>query len=99
MSNPAIPPIRRHLETWEREAATQWQAIIRSPQVLRRVGSQIDRTLQLQQRIAAAIERTLPPGTTTYRDITRMVYLLERIEAQLDALSARIERLEDTTPR
>jgi hypothetical protein len=87
-------PLRQHLEAWEREAAAQWSATLRSPAVLQRLGTQITRTLTTQQRIQAALAGTpLDPGAAALS--TRLLYLLERLEHQLAALEIRITRLEN----
>lgn len=99
MNDAFIPSLRKHLETWEREASAQWQAVIRSPRVLRRIGNQINRTLETQQRINAALQQSAPDGIANYDDITRVLYLLERIEHELDALATRIDRIESKLAR
>lgn len=85
-------PLRHHLETWEQEAAAQWDATLRSPDVLQRLGTQIIRTLITQQRIQAALAGT-PLDPAAAARSTRLQYLLERLEAQLAALDIRIARL------
>ncbi len=99
MNDPFILALRKHLETWEREAAAQWQTVIRSPRVLRRIGNQINRTLETHQRVNATLRQAAPAGAADHGDITRMLYLLECIEHELDALAVRIDRIESKLAR
>lgn len=99
MNNPFVPPLRRHLETWEREASSQWQTVIRSPHTLRRIGHQVNQTLETRQRLNAALQQSTPDDTASHDDTTRMLYLLERVEHQLNALALRIERIESKLSR
>lgn len=89
--------LREHLEAWEHQAAAEWERVIRSPEVLLRVGTQLSRTLQSQQRMADLLRDSFAPHTPPV-DPARLLYLLERLEHQLDALTRRIERLERTQP-
>lgn len=99
-NNPFVPPLRAHVEAWEREAADQWQAIIRSPHILNRLGTQINRTLESQQHVRDVLAQSSQDDTpATYHTVTHMLYLLERVEAELDALSTRIDRLENMLSR
>ena len=98
MTDAHLPPLRTHLEAWEREAAAYWQTLIRAPHVLRRVGDQVNRSLETQQRVSAALKKAAPHGTLSRADSTRILYLLEDVESRLDALAMRIERLERKLP-
>lgn len=93
MNKGLLPPLRKHLEMWEREAATQWQAVIRSPHVLKRIGDQLNRTLESHQHIKATLSQQVP-DRLTQDEATRMLYLLERVQHEVDALAIRINRIE-----
>lgn len=93
MTKGFLPPLRTHLEMWEREAAAQWQAVIRSPRVLQRFGEQLTRTLESHQHIKATLSQPVP-DRLTQDEATRMFYLLERVKYQVEALTVRIDRLE-----
>ncbi len=93
MNKGFLPPLRAHLELWEREAAAQWQAVIRSPRVLHRFGEQLTRSLESHQHIKATLSQPTP-DRLTQDEATRMIYLVERVQAQVEALAVRINRLE-----
>lgn len=93
MAEPLPGSLRRSLEAWEREAAAHWDRVSRSPEVLMRVGQQLNETLRAQQRITRALQSAAwnaaaarQPGDACDR--------LARLQARLDALSERLDRLE-----
>jgi len=96
MTRPIDPGLRAGLEAWEREAAAYWDNLTRSPDFLRRVGYQLSRTLEAQQRITQATETFILSVAGVQERTARELYLLERLEQRLDALAARIEQLERT---
>lgn len=87
--------LRIYLDAWEREVAAQWDTVIRSPAVLRRIGEQISRSLESQQRIQTALNQATGRDSATDDQTARLMYLLERLEHQLGALAVRINRIED----
>ncbi len=88
--------LRVVLEAWERETAAQWDAVIRSPNFLRRVGRQVTASLESQQRIRTSLERASLIAVTAQDRTSYLLYLLERLEKQVETLSARIDHLEHT---
>jgi hypothetical protein len=94
MSDPLVESLRPSLEAWERQAAAYWDSVIRSPDVLRRISRQTNLTLDTYRRITQTLERAGLPTPALYEGAARELYLLERIERQLDALAARIADLE-----
>jgi len=94
--NDSVDTLRAVLEAWEREAASQWETFVRSPSFLRRVGRQVSATLESHQRIRASLEAgsLIAPGS--HDRTSHILYLLERLEKQIESLSARIEQLENT---
>ena len=87
-------PLRASLEAWEAETAAWWDSLVRSPGVLRRIGHQIRLSLESQQRVAESLEHAGLAEWQTQRQHARMIYLLERLEKQVEALAARIDSLE-----
>lgn len=95
--NDPLDTLRAVLEAWEREAASQWEAFIRSPSFLRRMGRQINATLESHQRIRTSLESGSLIAPRSHDRIELVLYLLERLEKQVDSLSTRIEQLETTS--
>lgn len=94
MGDPFVESLRANLEAWEQQAAVYWDSVIRSPDVLRRISRQTNRTLETYQRIARAMESAALNTAASQQGAARELYLLERIERQLAVLAARIEELE-----
>lgn len=91
MTESLPPSMHQDLEAWEREAAAYWDRLTRSPEVLDRVGQQIARTLESQQRIVASLQKMAwGPAPLPARELT----LLERLSQQIESLADRIDRLE-----
>lgn len=93
-ADPSAQALRAALEAWEREAAAQWDAVIRSPRVLSRLGAELNRSLRSQQRIQQTLHSALLASATAQDATAHALYRLEQIEAQITALAARIDRLE-----
>jgi hypothetical protein len=96
MNEPFVDGLRASLEAWEHEAALYWESIVRSPDVLRRFGQQINRTLESQQHIRDTLHTAYVETVTAQEQAARELYLLERLEHQIEALAARIDHLEST---
>ncbi len=94
MSDSITEALRAGLEAWERDAAAQWDAFIRSPSTLHRIGEQIRLTLEAQQRLRERFEARVPEAAA-HRQTVRMHYLLERMERQIAFLADRIAQLEN----
>ncbi len=88
--------LREALEAWEQEAAAYWDHVTRSPEFLHRMGEQINRSLQSQQRIAASLQTAMFQAATFAQTGARELYLLQRLEKQLTVLAARVDQLERT---
>lgn len=86
--------LRESLEAWEHEAAAYWDNLTRSPEFLNRVGLQITRSLESQQRIMSSVQNAFLRSANSQDQIARELYLLERLEKQIETLTARIEALE-----
>jgi Ser/Thr protein kinase RdoA (MazF antagonist) len=86
--------LRRSLEAWEAEVAAHWDALIRSPDFLRRMGTQLDESLRSYQRITATLRQQFLHAATAQDNAARAIYLLERLEKRVDALLERVTRLE-----
>jgi hypothetical protein len=80
--------LRESLEAWEQEIAAYWDAVIRSPDFLSRIGYQLTQTLLTQQRIAASFRAAVSPPDA------QVLVVLDRLEQQVSALNARIDALE-----
>jgi hypothetical protein len=89
-------PLRASLETWEAETAAWWDSLVRSPGFLRRIGHQITLSLESQQRVAALLEQAGLAEWASQRQHARLLYMLERLEKQVEALAARIDSLESS---
>ncbi|NDJ76382.1 MAG: hypothetical protein GYB65_08985 [Chloroflexi bacterium] len=96
MSDPINRVLRHSLEAWEGEVAAYWDTLIRSPEFLIRMGRQLTESLQSYQRINNAMRQAALSTATQHEHAARELYLLQRLEQQLSALTERIERLEDT---
>jgi hypothetical protein len=88
--------LRLGLEAWEQEAAASWDRLTRSPEFLSRVGYQLTASLQSQQRIAAALQSIAVQVASSRQQAARELYLLERLQKQIDTLAARIAQLESS---
>ena len=86
--------LRRDLEAWEQEAAAQWDHLPRSPDVLHRLGNQLNASLTSRQLINALMQHAFLQ-TAAARPSSRELERLEQLEAQVARLLARVERLED----
>lgn len=94
MSKPPESGLREGLEAWEREIAAYWDSVTRSPDFLRRVGYQMNESLLAHRRANASMQSALLTAAAQEQEVARQLYLLERLEKQLDSLAARLERLE-----
>ncbi len=86
--------LRDSLEAWERQVAAEWDAFIRAPATLRRIGAQIHQTLLMQQRLIAVLEARGFYAVRASQQRARLFYLLERLDYQLRYLADRLDRLE-----
>lgn len=99
MPDPASGTLRASLEAWEREIAAQWDAFVRAPGTLRRIGGQINQTLIAQQRLRAVMQASGFCAVPAWERTARLLYLLERLEQQIGDLAARVEQLENRVSR
>jgi len=81
--------LRASLEAWEQEAAAYWDKLTRSPEFLSRIGYQMTRNLESQQRIRTSLQHALEHPPTSPE-----LELLARLAQRLDALAERLDRLE-----
>ncbi|MCL4238391.1 MAG: hypothetical protein KJ047_09090 [Anaerolineae bacterium] len=94
MPEPVSGALRASLEAWEREVAAQWDAFVRAPGTLRRIGGQITQTLIAQQRLRSTLQASGFRAASAGEQSARLLYLLERLEQQVNELAARVEQLE-----
>jgi hypothetical protein len=92
--DPVVAALRAGLEAWEREAAVQWDALIRSPGVLRRLSDQIAQALVTQQRVSTALSDSARRAAQARQGRARALARLEQIEAQIGTLAERLDRVE-----
>lgn len=86
--------LRQGVETWEREIAAYWDEVSRSPEFLTRVARQLNASLRSRQRIERTLQAAALNLALAYQQGERQRLLLERLQARLDDLTARLERLE-----
>lgn len=100
--DPLARSLRASLESWEAEVAAYWDRLTRSPDFLQRVGDQLSRTFESQQRINAYLQDAMFQAAVTQQQGARELYLLDRLARQLDTLARRIDdldaRLDDRPP-
>ncbi|MBN1965868.1 MAG: hypothetical protein JW910_14545 [Anaerolineae bacterium] len=96
MSDLFAQALRANLEAWEQEAAAYWDSLTRSPEFLGRVGTQLTRSMESYQHIAAAWRNAFVWAAISEQQGVRELYLLSRLGKQLDALAERLDRLENT---
>ncbi|GAB4411601.1 MAG: hypothetical protein Kow00106_05880 [Anaerolineae bacterium] len=94
MPDPLDSSLRASLEAWERQVAAEWDAFVRAPGTLRRIGAQIHQTLLARQRLIAALEARGLYAASAEQQWGRLLYLLERLDYQLRYLADRLDRLE-----
>lgn len=98
MSEPLGPGmdggLRAGLEAWEHEIATYWDSVTRSPDFLQQVSHQMNESLLAHRRANVSMQSAMLTAAAQEQEIARQLYLLERLEKQLDSLAARLERLE-----
>ncbi len=92
--DPVVAALRAGLEAWEREAAAQWDAAIRSPGVLRRLSAQLALTLDTQRHVAASLGDSARRAGRVRQQQAEVLIRLEQLEAQIGALANRLDRME-----
>ena len=92
--DPVVAALRAGLEVWEREAAVQWDAVIRSPGVLRRMSEQLALTLDTQRRVAASLGDSAQRVARARQQRAQVLIRMEQLEAQIGALAKRLDRVE-----
>lgn len=90
------PPVtlRQNVEAWERAIAAYWDDVSRSPEFLTRAGQQLSASLRSRQRIERTLHAAALNLALAYQQGERQRLLLEHLQARLDDLSARLDRLE-----
>lgn len=94
MDDPLTGALRQSVEAWEREVAAYWDDVSRSPEFLTRVGRQLSASLRSQQHIRATLQAVAWNLAAARQERARELVALEQLQARLDALAARLDRLE-----
>mgnify|MGYP001249851678 FL=1 len=94
MDDPLAGALRQSVEAWEREVAAYWNDVSRSPEFLTRVGRQLSASLRSQQHIRATLQAAAWNLAAARQERARELAALAQLEARLDALAARLDRLE-----
>ena len=86
--------LRVSLEAWEEEVAAYWDELTRSPEFLTRIGRQLSRTFESQQRIGTFLQNAVFNAAVSQQQGARELYLLERLSRQVTQLTQRVDQLE-----